>query len=62
LIFYSPTGDPGTYEYVGKYNLNLDKATPKPFGFDHDGSFGYLREGDEYWEIKYGSEEDEFVG
>jgi hypothetical protein len=33
LIFYSPSGQEKTYEYVGKYNLNLDKATPEPFGF-----------------------------
>ena len=43
LIFYSPSGETGTYEYIGKYNLNLDKATPEPFGFKHDDSdFGYL--------------------
>ena len=46
LIFYSPSGDPGTYEYIGKYNLNLDKATPEPFGFLHDEktNFGYLKD------------------
>lgn len=45
LIFYSPTGEAGTYEYIGKYNLNLDKATPEPFGFNHDiadPKFGHL--------------------
>ena len=46
LIFYSPSGAPGTYEYIGKYNLNLDKATPEPFGFLHDEetNFGYLKD------------------
>lgn len=45
VIFYSPTGAAGSYEYIGKYNLNLDKATPEPFGFkydDADEDFGYL--------------------
>ena len=32
-IFWSPSGEDGTYQYIGKYNLNLDKATPEPFGF-----------------------------
>jgi hypothetical protein len=53
LIFYSPTGKEGTYEYIGKYNLNLDKATPKPFGFDHNDDFGWLHEGDSYYEVLY---------
>ena len=46
LIFYSPSGETGTYEYIGKYNLNLDKATPEPFGFLHDEetNFGYLKD------------------
>ena len=46
LIFYSETGEPGTYEYIGKYNLNLDKATPEPFGFYHneENNFGYLKD------------------
>lgn len=52
LIFYSPDG--GQYQYIGKYNLNLDKATPEPFGFNHDDSdFGYLIPGDNYYEILY---------
>lgn len=46
LIFYSKDGE--EYEYVGKYNLNLDKATPEPFGFKSDDSFGYLPEGYRY--------------
>lgn len=25
-----------TYEYIGRYNFNLDKATPEPFGFFED--------------------------
>ena len=46
LIFYSETGETGTYKYIGKYNLNLDKATPEPFGFLHDEetNFGYLKD------------------
>ena len=57
LIFYSPSGLPGTYEYVGKYNLNLDKATPEPFGFNHDESdFGYLSVNEPYYEIEYDEE------
>lgn len=32
-VFWSPSGADGTYEYIGKYNFNLDKATPEPFGF-----------------------------
>lgn len=40
IIFYSPDGI--NYEYIGKYNLNLDKATPEPFGFRNDDTnFGY---------------------
>ena len=40
-VFWSPSGEPGTYEFIGKYNFNLDKATPEPFGFMHDDtSFG----------------------
>ena len=70
LIFFSTTGEPGSYKFVGKYNLNLDKATPKPFGFTHDKEnlpdFGYLKEGDEYYEIRYGNKDedyaDEFIG
>jgi hypothetical protein len=44
LIFYSETGEENSYKYIGKYNLNLDKATPEPFGFLHDkeDGFGYL--------------------
>lgn len=54
LIFYSKTGERDSYEFIGKYNLNLDKATPEPFGFDHDDSdFGYLPEGYPYYEIDY---------
>ena len=59
LIFYSP--DPnGPYEYIGKYNLNLDKATPEPFGFNHDDDeFGWLDEGEEYWAVQYGEENED---
>lgn len=63
LIFYSESGEPGTYQYIGKYNLNLDKATPEPFGFNHDDSdFGYLTPGDEYYAIQYDDDGDKFIG
>lgn len=63
LIFYSETGETGTYKYIGKYNLNLDKATPEPFGFNHDDTdFGYLATGDEYYQVQYDDEGDVFVG
>ena len=32
ICFYAP-GDSQDYEYIGRYNFNLDKATPEPFGF-----------------------------
>ena len=52
LIFYSPTGEANSYEYIGKYNLNLDKATPEPFGFKNAESFGYLPVGYKYYDEK----------
>ena len=62
LIFYSPTGEKGTFEYIGKYNLNLDKATPEPFGFNHDNdNFGYLQPGDEYYRVTYYDKDDDTV-
>lgn len=63
LIFWSPTGEKGTFKFIGKYNLNLDKATPEPFGFNHDNSdFGYLKPGDEYYAINYKDDDVEFIG
>lgn len=63
LIFWSPNGEKGTFQYIGKYNLNLDKATPEPFGFNHDDSdFGYLKPGDEYYAIEYDDDGDKFIG
>ena len=45
---------PENYHFIGKYNLNLDKETPEPFGFKHDNSdFGYLSPGDEYYQVLY---------
>ena len=61
LIFWSKDGTKGSYEYIGKYNLNLDKATPEPFGFDHDDTFGWLPEGEKYWKVQYG-EQNESTG
>ena len=53
LIFYRPDEN-SEYEYIGKYNLNLDKATPEPFGFNHDDSnFGYLSPRDPYYSVEY---------
>ena len=63
LIFWSKDGSKNSYQYIGKYNLNLDKATPEPFGFNHDDSdFGYLKPGDEYYAIQYDDEGDKFIG
>ena len=48
-IFWSATGEKGTYQYIGKYNLNLDKGTPEPFGFKedpNDETFGFLTKED----------------
>jgi hypothetical protein len=40
----------------------LDKATPEPFGFNHDDSdFGYLSEGDKYWEVLYADKDEGYV-
>lgn len=63
LIFWSPDGSKGSFQYIGKYNLNLDKATPEPFGFNHDDSdFGYLKPGDKYYAIQYDDDGDKFIG
>lgn len=32
VCFYAP-GDSTNYQFIGRYNFNLDKATPEPFGF-----------------------------
>ena len=32
VCFYAP-GDSTDYQFIGRYNFNLDKATPEPFGF-----------------------------
>ena len=45
VIFWSPTGKENTFQFVGKYNFNLDKGTPEPFGFmedKNDPKFGHL--------------------
>ena len=45
MVFFKPaTADPTEpYEFIGKYNFNLDKATHEPFGFQYDknGTFGW---------------------
>lgn len=33
VICFFAEGDSQDYEYIGRYNFNLDKATPEPFGF-----------------------------
>ena len=52
IIFFSPTGE--DYEYIGKYNLNLDKATPDPFGFKN-----FPKEYDPEAPIKFGWDEND---
>ena len=54
VIFWNPGIDENgnelsntakNYKYIGKYNFNLDKATPEPFGFKadpDDDKFGFL--------------------
>ena len=32
ICFYAPS-DSEEYTYIGRYNFNIDKATPEPFGF-----------------------------
>lgn len=42
--------DPKNYQYIGKYNFNLDKATPEPFGFmpdEKDDKFSYEVDADD---------------
>jgi hypothetical protein len=50
LIFYRETEN-DSFTYIGKYNLNLDKATPTPFGFNHSDDFGWLPVGEEYYAV-----------
>jgi hypothetical protein len=61
VIIYSETGEEGSYKYVGKYNLNLDKATPEPFGFKHATADDVLAAADGISEeaVKFGYEVDE---
>ena len=57
IIFWSPTGAKGSFSFIGKYNLNLDKATPDPFGFKEDPDdpkFGFLT--DESGNLEYGDD------
>lgn len=56
VIFWSETGEPGSYKYIGKYNLNLDKATPEPFGFRYD-TAADVKEGNDS-AVKFGYELD----
>ena len=42
VFFRSDENEP--YDFIGKYNFNLDKATQEPFGFRHDetSDFGWI--------------------
>lgn len=33
IVFFAEGDDTSSYEFVGRYNFNVDKATPEPFGF-----------------------------
>lgn len=33
IICFFAEGDSQDYQYIGRYNFNMDKATPEPFGF-----------------------------
>jgi len=59
LIFYRKSEN-DVCQFIGKYNLNLDKATPKPFGFNHDDTFGWLSEGDKYYKVQYASKDEKY--
>ena len=57
ICFFKPYGS-SNYEYIGRYNFNLDKATPEPFGFfeesyDH---YGVRLESYPEWNDNYKSE------
>jgi hypothetical protein len=43
MVFFKEAnkGPEEPFEFIGKYNFNLDKATHEPFGFQHDGTFGW---------------------
>lgn len=51
---YDSTGK-STYEYIGRYNFNLDKATPEPFGFfeDEEQHYGVRLESYPDWDKNY---------
>ena len=54
LIFFKPEGadDSEAYEFIGKYNYNLDKATHEPFGFMHDEEDEFGWEPNDYISVK----------
>ena len=33
IVCFYTEGDSDDYQYIGRYNFNIDKATPEPFGF-----------------------------
>jgi hypothetical protein len=33
IVCFYAEGDSSNYQFIGRYNFNLDKATPEPFGF-----------------------------
>lgn len=54
---YDATGK-STYQFIGRYNFNLDKATPEPFGFFEDADQHYGVRLEEYpdWDENYKEE------
>ena len=55
IFFKEENADENTpYEFIGKYNFNLDKATHEPFAFMHDenGTFGWDPDGYKPVDIK----------
>lgn len=58
-IFWSPSGEKGTYEFIGKYNFNMDKATQEPFGFvSYDDNNGTMFGMTGYEEVTYADEKE----
>lgn len=63
ICFFSTDNTETGYEYIGRYNFNLDKATPEPFGFEPhvEGKniLGY--EVDENGELVYRNDDGEII-
>ena len=54
ICFFKPYGS-DSYEYIGRYNFNLDKATPEPFGFfeSEEEHYGVRLESYPEWNSSY---------